>query len=62
MFEIDTNFANANVPRTIRFTENLFSDLQEIAFKYNISFNLLVLQCCRYALNAKKEIQGEKEK
>lgn len=51
MFEIDNQYANANVPRTIRFTDKLFEDLSSIAEKNNISFNMLVLQCCRYALD-----------
>ena len=55
-FEVDKDFINANVSRTIRFTENIYYDLMEISEKENISFNLLVLQCCRYALdNMKKD-------
>lgn len=56
MFKIDNKFQNPNVSRTIRFTESLFNELSEQAAKYNISFNYLVLQCCRYALdNAEKD-------
>jgi len=55
MFEVDNSLRNANVPRTIRFTESLFNDLQELSFKKDISFNLLVLQCCKYALDNIKE-------
>lgn len=51
MFKIDNEFSNANVSRTVRFTENLFERLNETATKNNISFNLLVLQCCKYALD-----------
>ncbi|MPM68446.1 hypothetical protein SDC9_115379 [bioreactor metagenome] len=51
MFEIDNQYANANVPRTIRFTDQLFEDLNRTAEKNHISFNMLVLQCCRYALS-----------
>lgn len=50
MFKINNEFRNANVPRTIRFTKGLFSQLNELAQKNNMSFNLLVLQCCKYAL------------
>ncbi len=50
MFEIDNEFKNANVPRTIRFTDALFEELSRIASENKISFNLLVLQCCKYAL------------
>jgi len=51
MFSIDQPFANANTPRTIRFTEELFQELGDTAQAHNVSFNLLVLQCCRYALD-----------
>ncbi len=51
MFEIDNQFANANIARTVRFTESIFEDLNKTAEQYNISFNMLVLQCCRYALD-----------
>ena len=51
MFKIDSRFSNANVSRNIRFTEKLFDELNEVAGKNKISFNMLVLQCCRYALD-----------
>ncbi len=51
MFKVDNEFQNANVPKTIRFTEPLADELSNIAFKKNVSLNLLVLQCCRYALD-----------
>lgn len=51
MFKINTEFSNADIARTVRFTEKIFNDLNETADKNNISFNLLVLQCCRYALD-----------
>ena len=58
MFKIENKFKGANVPRTIRFTETLFDELNEIAAENDISFNLLVLQCCKYAvenIDRKKE-------
>jgi len=56
MFEVDKNLKSANTPRTIRFTEDMFEELNKIAAKNSISFNLLVLQCCKYALeNMKNE-------
>ena len=51
MFKVDNEFSNANVSRTIRFTEKIFEDLNQTATKNNVSFNLLVLQCCKYALD-----------
>lgn len=55
MFEVENRFKNANVARTVRFTENLFEQLNEIAAKNDISFNLLVLQCCQYAIDNLKD-------
>lgn len=51
MFTIQKNPPQANVPRNIRFTEELFEELNQVAAVNNISFNSLVLQCCRYALD-----------
>ncbi len=62
MFEIDRQYANANVPRTIRFTKKLFEDLSSAAEETGISFNMLVLQCCRYALDHRKQNDEEPSK
>ena len=51
MFVIDNEMKNANIARTVRFTEALFERLNKVAATDNISFNLLVLQCCKYALD-----------
>lgn len=51
MFEINKDYCNADISRTVRFTEKIFSELNEVAQREDISFNLLVLQCCRYALD-----------
>ena len=51
MFKIDDELHGTNVPRTIRFTDKLFERLNDFAVKNNISFNSLVLQCCKYALD-----------
>ncbi|MBR5321303.1 MAG: hypothetical protein IKU41_05640 [Clostridia bacterium] len=51
MFKIDNEMKSANIARTVRFTEPLFEKLNETAAENNISFNLLVLQCCKYALD-----------
>ncbi len=50
MFRIENELKSANVARTVRFTEPLFEKLNKVAQENNISFNLLVLQCCKYAL------------
>jgi len=51
MFRIDNSLKKANKPITIRFTEELYEELGTLAAQYDISFNLLVLQCCKYALD-----------
>lgn len=51
MFKIEKEFNSANISRTIRFTEPLFERLNQVASENEISFNLLVLQCCKYALD-----------
>ena len=51
MFNVNQPKSQSNVPRTIRFTEDLFAVLNEIAAKEGVSFNSLVLQCCQYAVN-----------
>lgn len=50
MFKIDKAFSKANVPKTIRFTEDLDAKLGNLAAGEKISFNELVLRCCQYAL------------
>ncbi len=54
MFKIQkidkANKESANIPRTIRFTEDLFDEYNEISRKTGVSFNSLVLEAMRYAL------------
>lgn len=59
MFEVENKFKNANIARTIRFTENLFEQLNKIASENDISFNLLVLQCCKYAIDNMKDHEND---
>ncbi len=59
MFEIENKFKNANIPRTIRFTDNLFERLNTLAAENDISFNLLVLQCCQYAIDNMKDASSD---
>lgn len=51
MFKIDKPFSKPNIPKTIRFTEQLDNQLFHVAKLEGISFNELVLRCCQYALN-----------
>ncbi len=55
MFKIDNEFSNANISRTVRFTDKLYEQLNQVANTNRISFNLLVLQCCKYALDDLEE-------
>jgi predicted HicB family RNase H-like nuclease len=59
VFIIDNQFAGANISRTIRFTEKIFEELNNAAEMNDISFNLLVLQCCRYALDNMTAADGQ---
>lgn len=58
MFEIDKSLSRPNIPRTIRFTEELFDALLELSENKGVSFNSLVLQCCNYALKNYKNEEG----
>lgn len=58
MFTIKKNIPEANISRTIRFSESLFEELNKTATENDVSFNTLVLQCCRYALD---ELGNEKD-
>jgi hypothetical protein len=62
MFEGDNEYANANVPRPLRFTDKLFEDLNRAAEENNVSFNMMVLQCCRYALDHLKQNEEQNSK
>lgn len=55
MFTIKKNTPEANISRTIRFSEPLFEELNKTAAVNDVSFNALVLQCCRYALDELSE-------
>lgn len=59
MFKIDNEFKNANVARTVRFTEKLFEQLNKYAAENDVSFNYLVLQCCKYALEHSESTSNE---
>lgn len=51
MFKIEKVYSRANLPKTIRFTEELDAKLTALASGENISFNEPVLRCCQYALD-----------
>ena len=43
----DEELVNPNMSRTIRFTPILFEWLTKVAERENLSFNQVVLQCCK---------------
>ena len=53
MFKIQkidkVNKQSANIPRTIRFPEDLFKDYIKLSSDTGVSFNSLVLEAMRYA-------------
>lgn len=53
MFKIQkvdkVNKSSANIPRTIRFPEDLFNDYNKLSEETGVSFNSLVLEAMRYA-------------
>lgn len=61
MFRIENEFKNANISRTSYRPVHgaAFERLNQLAQENDISFNLLVLQCCKYALDNME--QGRKE-
>ena len=57
MFKIEKTLNSPTIPRTIRFTKELFSRLQETAKANHVSFNRVVLECCKYALDNQEETE-----
>ena len=53
MFKVDREqkFRKTDIPKTVRFTERIDNDLLALQQKTGVSFNQLVLQCCRFALD-----------
>lgn len=49
MFEIEKTLLKPNIPRTIRFTPILYDWILEVSEKEGLSFNQIVLLCCKYA-------------
>lgn len=45
----------ANSNKTIRMPDDLICSLQRLADENNVSFNQVVVQCCRFALGHMKE-------
>lgn len=43
----DKELVNPNIPRTIRFTPVLYEWLMQVKEREGLSFNQVVLQCCK---------------
>ena len=48
---IINEYGGIKIARTVRFTEELFEQLNKIAAENYVSFNMVVLQFCKYALD-----------
>ncbi len=51
MFQINNLCFNTNIARTIRFSAPVYDALMQAAEEEGVTVNLLVLQCCHYALS-----------
>lgn len=59
MFKIDKTLLNPNISRTIRFTQPLYDWVQMVSKREKISFNQIVLQCCKNGMD--DDSDGKKE-
>lgn len=50
MFRVDKALINPNIARTIRFTPTLFDWIKQVSEREDMSFNQVVLQCCKNAM------------
>lgn len=49
MFDIE-KYKNSNIQISIRFPENIYNEIKNIAYKNDMSFNNVVISCVKYAL------------
>lgn len=49
MFDIK-KFKNSNIQSSVRFPEDIYYELKDIAKKNNMSFNNVIISCIKYAL------------
>lgn len=61
MFKIDKTLLNPNISVTIRFTPILHEWLHKRAEQENISFNQMVLLCCKYVMDEENAGKVQKE-
>ena len=50
MFQIDKEIHGPSSPRTVRFPDEFFEYLCQLAQENGISFNRFVIECCKYAV------------
>ncbi len=62
MFFVDRTLLKPNIPRTIRFTSILYDWITEVSEKEGISFNQVVLMCCKNAKDQYIETSVKEEK
>lgn len=61
MFHIDKEFVHPNIAITVRFTPVLYEWLKSVSERENISFNQLVLQCCKNCMEMDLEDKKREE-
>lgn len=59
MFKIDRTLLKPNISRTLRFTQPLYEWVQMVSERENISFNQVVLQCCKNGMD--DDLDGKEE-
>ena len=59
MFKVDRTLLKPNISRTIRFTQPLYEWVQMVSERENISFNQVVLQCCKNGMD--DDLDGKEE-
>lgn len=60
----DKEMINPNIARTIRFTPILYEWLMQVKERENLSFNQVVLQCCKNCMmeDQHEETAGDMDK
>lgn len=61
MFNIDKVLLKPNIPITVRFTSILYEWISKKAEEEDLSFNLMVLLCCKYVMDEEKAGRGQME-
>ena len=62
MFEIDKTLLRPNIARTIRFTSILYDWIKEVSEKEDLSFNQVVLLCCKNMKDQYEKVDLQEEK